>query len=102
MRFRRAYALMLGAFVALGASARAQELKVLQLVGAGEVDWGGEHVRVDAIPSWVRAHDGKPCADRIYVRADLAPSYGEVLALMNSLRDAGCSKVAIVGEAKAR
>jgi len=58
---------------------------------------GDAPVTRDALPAQLATltHGDKDA--RIFVRADRAVSYGEFMAVMNLLRDAGYLKVALVG-----
>ncbi|UYO40949.1 TonB system transport protein ExbD [Rhodopseudomonas palustris] len=51
----------------------------------------------DALSSVLQSATGGNKDERIFVRADKAVAYGELMAVMNLLRDAGYLKVALVG-----
>ncbi|UYO55067.1 TonB system transport protein ExbD [Rhodopseudomonas palustris] len=51
----------------------------------------------DALSSALQSATGGNKDERIFVRADKAVAYGELMAVMNLLRDAGYLKVALVG-----
>jgi biopolymer transport protein ExbD len=66
---------------------------------------GDQPVGVDELASRLDVQTRLDREQRIFVRADQAVSYGEVVRLMNALRAAGYLKIALVGleggEAKA-
>jgi TonB system transport protein ExbD (group 1) len=51
----------------------------------------------DALPSALGEATKGNAEERIFLRADKSVSYGDLMALMNTLRDAGYLKVALVG-----
>ncbi|PZA10031.1 TonB system transport protein ExbD [Rhodopseudomonas palustris] len=51
----------------------------------------------DALASALQSATGGNKDERIFLRADKAVAYGELMAVMNLLRDAGYLKVALVG-----
>jgi biopolymer transport protein ExbD len=58
---------------------------------------GEEVVARDALIGTLDAASKNNKDERIFLRADKAVSYGELMELMNQLRDAGYLKVALVG-----
>lgn len=58
---------------------------------------GDDPVSRDALPSALNAAARGNHEERIFLRADRAVSYGEVMLIMNALRQAGFLKVALVG-----
>jgi len=54
-------------------------------------------VSADTLPAALDALTGNNQEERIFLRADQAVTYGDVMATMNVLRDAGYLKVALVG-----
>jgi TonB system transport protein ExbD (group 1) len=58
---------------------------------------GEESVAREALPGALAAATAGNTDARIFLRADKAVSYGELMAVMNLLRDAGYLKIALVG-----
>ena len=58
---------------------------------------GEETVARDALGTSLTAATKGRKDERIYLRADKAVSYGDLMEVMNSLRNAGYLKVALVG-----
>ncbi len=58
---------------------------------------GEEAVARTALPSALAAATKNNKDERIFLRADKAVSYGDVMEVMNALRTAGYLKVALVG-----
>jgi biopolymer transport protein ExbD len=58
---------------------------------------GEEPVAREALPAALEAATRGNRDERVFLRADRAVSYGDVMAVMNALRDAGYLKVALVG-----
>jgi biopolymer transport protein ExbD len=58
---------------------------------------GEDVVARDALGSRLDAATRGRKDERIYLRADKAVSYGDLMEVMNTLRDAGYLKVALVG-----
>ena len=58
---------------------------------------GDDPVARGALPAALDAATGGNKDERIFLRADRAVSYGEVMEVMNLLRTAGYLKVALVG-----
>ena len=67
-------------------------------VGAdGALSLGNEQVAPDALPEALQAATGGDTEQRIFLRADQSVAYGELMTVMNGLRDAGFLKIALVG-----
>jgi len=58
---------------------------------------GEDVIRRDALEATLQSATGGNKDERIFLRADKAVSYGELMAVMNLLRDAGYLKIALVG-----
>jgi biopolymer transport protein ExbD len=58
---------------------------------------GDDPVSRDALASTLETASGGNHDERIFLRADRAVSYGDVMEIMNALRSAGYLKVALVG-----
>jgi len=58
---------------------------------------GEDIIARDALTSTLDAASNNNKDERIYLRADKAVSYGDLMEVMNLLRDAGYLKVALVG-----
>ncbi|HVV40636.1 MAG TPA: TonB system transport protein ExbD [Nitrobacter sp.] len=58
---------------------------------------GDDIVARDALTNTLAAATGGNKDERIFLRADKSVSYGELMKLMNLLRDAGYLKIALVG-----
>jgi biopolymer transport protein ExbD len=63
----------------------------------GTLAVGDNTVTRDALPGAIAAVTGGDKEQRIFVRGDRAVPYGDVMGLMNALRDAGYLKIALVG-----
>ena len=63
----------------------------------GSLAVGDDTVTRDALPGAIAAATGGDKEQRIFVRGDRAVPYGDVMQLMNALRDAGYLKIALVG-----
>ncbi|WP_128253183.1 TonB system transport protein ExbD [Falsirhodobacter deserti] len=61
------------------------------------VTLGNDPVADDALAATLDAQTGGDKEQRIFLRADEAVPYGELMTVMNRLRDAGYLKVALVG-----
>ena len=57
---------------------------------------GDQPVALESLASALDAASGNDRGQRVYLRADSALRYGEVMEMMNTLRAAGYSKVALV------
>ena len=57
---------------------------------------GDDTVTLDAVAAAVDAASGKNRDQRVFVRADRGVNYGDVMELMNALRNAGYLKVGLV------
>ena len=58
---------------------------------------GEEAISRDALASALAAATKNNKDERIFLRADKAVNYGDVMEVMNALRNAGYLKVALVG-----
>ena len=58
---------------------------------------GDDIVSRDALRSWLDAAAGGDKETRIFLRADKVVPYGELMEVMNLLRDTGYLKIALVG-----
>jgi biopolymer transport protein ExbD len=63
----------------------------------GSLAIGDDPVLRDSLPGALSDATQGDKAQRIFVRGDKAVSYGDVMQVMNTLRDAGYLKVALVG-----
>jgi biopolymer transport protein ExbD len=63
----------------------------------GSLAVGDNTVTRDALPAAIAAATGGDKEQRVFVRGDRAVPYGDVMELMNALRDAGYLKIALVG-----
>jgi biopolymer transport protein ExbD len=63
----------------------------------GSLAVGDNTVTRDALPAAIAAATSGDKEQRIFVRGDRAVPYGDVMELMNALRDAGYLKIALVG-----
>jgi biopolymer transport protein ExbD len=63
----------------------------------GTLAVGDDPVPRDALPDVLATATGGDKEQRIFLRGDRAVPYGDVMALMNDLRDAGYLKIALVG-----
>lgn len=70
---------------------------ILSLAGDLTLSLGERVIAPTALAEALDAATGKDHEQRIFLRADKAVSYGEVMGVMNQLRDAGYLKVALVG-----
>jgi biopolymer transport protein ExbD len=57
---------------------------------------GDDTVTLDAVAAAVDAASGKNRDQRVFVRADRGVNYGDVMELMNALRNSGYLKVGLV------
>jgi biopolymer transport protein ExbD len=58
---------------------------------------GDDTVAASALPAALDAVTGSNKQERIFLRADRSVPYGDVMLVLNALRDAGYLKVALVG-----
>jgi len=58
---------------------------------------GNREIAPDALAAELAAATGGDLETRIYLRADQAVAYGELMEVMNRLRDSGYLKIALVG-----
>jgi biopolymer transport protein ExbD len=65
--------------------------------GDGSLAIGDDPVSRDALPSALASATSGDKEQRIFVRGDKSVSYGDVMQVMNTLRDAGYLKLALVG-----
>ncbi len=65
--------------------------------GDGSLAIGDDPVSRDSLPSALASATQGDKEQRIFVRGDKAVSYGDVMQVMNALRDAGYLKLALVG-----
>ena len=63
----------------------------------GTLDLGNNHVQRAELAAALDGATGRDREQRVFVRADKAVSYGDVMEVMNGLRDAGYLKIALVG-----
>jgi len=63
----------------------------------GSLAVGDDTVSRDALPGVLAGATGGNKGERIFLRGDRAVPYGDVMQLMNVLRDAGYLKIALVG-----
>jgi biopolymer transport protein ExbD len=63
----------------------------------GTIAIGDDSVPRDALPSALASATAGDKTQRIFVRGDKAVSYGDVMQVMNALRDAGYLKLGLVG-----
>jgi biopolymer transport protein ExbD len=70
---------------------------VVSLAGDLTLSLGEQEISAAALGKALDAATGKDREQRIFLRADKEVSYGEVMDVMNQLRDAGYLKVALVG-----
>jgi biopolymer transport protein ExbD len=61
------------------------------------LDLGERPLRREALAAELDAATGQDRDQRVFLRADKAVSYGDMMEVMNALRDAGYLKVALVG-----
>src|SRR5579871_2261442 len=69
----------------------------LAIRGDLSLSLGDERIARDALKPALDALTAQDRGQRIFLRADRTVPYGEIMALMNCLRDAGYLKVALVG-----
>jgi len=69
----------------------------LTLKADGSLALGDNPVTRAELPDVLATASGGNKDERIFLRGDRAVPYGDVMALMNDLRDAGYLKVALVG-----
>jgi biopolymer transport protein ExbD len=69
----------------------------LTLKNDGSLTIGDDTVAASALPDALASATGGDKEQRIFLRADKLVAYGEVMQLMNVLRDAGYLKIALVG-----
>ena len=69
----------------------------LTLKPDGALTLGDEPVDREALGARLDGDTGSDRESRVFLRADKAASYGDVMAVMNVLRSAGYLKVALVG-----
>ena len=63
----------------------------------GTLAMGDETVTRDALPGALATATGGDKQERIFLRGDRAVPYGDVMKLLNVLRDTGYLKIALVG-----
>jgi biopolymer transport protein ExbD len=76
---------------------RPQHPVFLTLKIDGSLAIGDDPLPRDQLPGALAAATAGNKEERIFVRADRAVPYGEVMHLMNDLRDTGYLKIALVG-----
>jgi biopolymer transport protein ExbD len=69
----------------------------ITIKGDGSLAIGDDPVPRDSLPSALASATQGDKEQRIFVRGDKAVSYGDVMQVMNALRDAGYLKLALVG-----
>ena len=69
----------------------------LTLREGGGLDLGEAPISRPELGAALDGATGRDREQRVFLRADKAVPYGEVMSLMNALRDAGYLKVALVG-----
>ena len=69
----------------------------LTIKADGTIAIGEDSVPRDSLPSALANATGGDKEQRIFVRGDKAVSYGDVMQVMNALRDAGYLKLGLVG-----
>ncbi len=69
----------------------------ITLKADGTLAVGDNPVPRDALPDVLATATGGNKEERIFLRGDRAVPYGDVMELMNALRDAGYLKIALVG-----
>ena len=69
----------------------------ITLKADGTLAVGDNPVPRDALPDVLATATGGNKEERIFLRGDRAVPYGNVMELMNALRDAGYLKIALVG-----
>ena len=74
-----------------------EEPIVLSVAGDLSLALGDKNVSMEQLGSVLDAVTDNDHEQRIFLRADKSVAYGEVMDVMNGLRDAGYLKVALVG-----
>ena len=74
-----------------------EEPVVLSVAGDLSLSLGDKEVSLEQLAEVLDMATGKDRDQRIFLRADRAVAYGEVMDVMNRLRDVGYLKVALVG-----
>ena len=69
----------------------------LTIKADGTIAIGDDPVPRDSLPSALANATGGDKEQRIFVRGDKAVSYGDVMQVMNALRDAGYLKLGLIG-----
>ncbi len=69
----------------------------ITLKADGTLAVGDNSVSRDALPGVLASATGGNKEERIFLRGDRAVPYGDVMQLMNVLRDSGYLKIALVG-----
>jgi len=69
----------------------------ITLKADGTLAVGDNSISRDALPGVLATETGGNKEERIFLRGDRAVPYGDVMELMNDLRDAGYLKIALVG-----
>ncbi len=69
----------------------------ITLKADGTLAVGDNPVPRDALPDVLATATGGNKEERIFLRGDRAVPYGDMMELMNALRDAGYLKIALVG-----
>jgi len=69
----------------------------LTIKADGTLAIGDDPVPRDSLPSALANATGGDKEQRIFVRGDKAVSYGDVMQVMNALRDAGYLKLGLIG-----
>ena len=69
----------------------------ITLKADGSLAIGDNTVSRDALPDALASATGNNKEERIFLRGDRAVPYGDVMQLMNILRDTGYLKIALVG-----
>ena len=69
----------------------------ITLKADGSLALGDDPISRDALPDVLATATGGNKDERIFLRGDRAVPYGDVMALMNDLRNAGYLKIALVG-----
>ena len=82
------------------ASPRAEAPLIVSLRADLTLSLGDDPVARDALPARLKAAQ-KPDDPRLYLRADSAVPYGDLMAVMDLLRDSGFAQVALVAEERA-
>ena len=69
----------------------------ITLKADGSLALGDDPISRDTLPDVLATATGGNKDERIFLRGDRAVPYGDVMALMNDLRNAGYLKIALVG-----